>query len=173
MSHPEPWLIPLRHDAWATRSMLERCRALGEDQFHRRFDIGPGSLHDTFRHIIGAMLRWADRIAQRPVKESIERGGMLSVDEMLRTLDLAARDLEAVARDVYENERFADLMEWPNEGKPPYRFHKTTALVHVTTHGMHHRAQVRWMMRQLGLDVTPDRDTVEWELAEAGQIAAS
>src|SRR5687768_3519048 len=94
MSHPEPWLIPLRHDAWATRSMLERCRALGEDQFHRRFDIGPGSLHDTFRHIIGAMLRWADRIAQRPVKESIERGGMLSVDEMLRTLDLAARDLK-------------------------------------------------------------------------------
>ena len=170
MSHPEPWLIPLRHDAWATRSMLERCRALGEDQFHRRFDIGPGSLHDTFRHIIGAMLRWADRIAQRPVKESIEKGPALTVPEMLRTLDLAARDLEAVARDVYENERFADMMEWPNEGRPPHRFHKTTALVHVTTHGMHHRGQIRWMMRQLGLDVTPDWDTVEWELVQAGQL---
>src|SRR5688572_12646081 len=173
MNHPQPWLIPFRHNAWATCDMLERCRALSHEQFHRRFEIGPGSLHDTFRHVIGAMLRWSDRVAQRPLRESPEEGREMSVDELLRLLDEAARDLEAVARDVHENQRFDETMVWPSAEDPKYQFHKTTALVHVTTHGMHHRAQVRWMMRQLGLDVTPDWDTVEWELAEAGQIAAS
>ena len=30
------------------------CR---QTQFHRRFDIGPGSLHDTLTHVVGAMRR--------------------------------------------------------------------------------------------------------------------
>jgi uncharacterized damage-inducible protein DinB len=34
---------------------------------------------------------------------------------------------------------------------------------------MHHRAQVRYMMRQLGLSIAPDWDTVEWEVVETGQ----
>jgi uncharacterized damage-inducible protein DinB len=170
MDHPEPWLIPFRHNAWATRDMLERCCGLTREQFHQRFDVGPGSLHDTFRHIAGAMLRWSDRVGQRPLRESIEKGGELSADEMLRKLDEAARDLEAVARDVYENRRFEERIEFPRGGDlPPWVFHKTTALVHVTTHGMHHRAQIRWMMRQLGMDLTPDWDAVEWELVETGQ----
>ena len=35
---------------------------LSDDAWHRRFEIGPGSLHDTLTHIVGAMFRWADRI---------------------------------------------------------------------------------------------------------------
>src|SRR5688572_30271054 len=128
MWHPDPWLIPFHHNAWATRSMLERCRPLTREQFHQRFDLGPGSLHDTFRHIIGAMLRWSDRIAARPVRESPEKGRERSVDELLGMLDEAARDLEAVARDVYANARFDEMMVWPSADDPKYRFHKTTAL---------------------------------------------
>ncbi|MGQ0549460.1 MAG: DinB family protein [Armatimonadota bacterium] len=90
----------LRHNAWATRVLLERCRSLTPQQVQQRFDIGPESLHDTLRHIIGAMLRWSDRIADRPVRES----------EMMR----------------------AEFL--------PEHFTRGTALVHVLTHGMHHRA---------------------------------
>lgn len=172
MQHPPPWLIPLRHNEWATRDMLQRCRPLAPEQFHQRFDIGPGSLHDTFLHVIGCMARWSDRIAQRPLRASIQEDGRrLTVDELLGLLDEAARDLEAVARGVHGEDRHDEMMDWPATATTPaYRFHKTTALVHVTTHGMHHRAQIRWMMRQLGLDVTPDWDTVEWELAQTGQL---
>jgi uncharacterized damage-inducible protein DinB len=167
----EPWLIPLRHNEWATREMLVRCRGLTDRQFHQRFDIGPGSLHDTFRHIIGAMARWSDRIRQVPVRESPERDPRpRSIDELLAMLATAAGELEQAAREVFEQDRTSDLMEWPRENAPPYRFHKTTALVHVATRGMHHRAQVRWMMRQLGIELSEDFDTIEWELAQAAQI---
>jgi uncharacterized damage-inducible protein DinB len=165
------WLILLRHNEWATREMLLRCRGLSDEQFHKRFDIGPGSLHDTFRHIVGAMARWADRIREVPVRPSPERDPRpRSIDELVKMVTAAAGELELAARELFEQDRTGEMMEWPRENAPPYRFHKTTALVHVATHGMHHRAHARWMMRQLGLELAEDFDTVEWELARVGQI---
>src|SRR6478736_5958362 len=55
--------ILLSHDRWATTQLLDACGSLTPDQFHRRFDIGPGSLHDTITHIIGAMRTWTDSLA--------------------------------------------------------------------------------------------------------------
>jgi len=42
--------ILLSHDRWATAQLLGACGGLTADQFYRRFDIGPGSLHDTLTH---------------------------------------------------------------------------------------------------------------------------
>lgn len=87
----------LQHNAWATRVLLERCRSLTPQQLQQRFDIGPGSLHDTLRHIIGAMLRWSDRIADQPVRASIEKNpDPQTPDELLVLLDRAGRELEEV-----------------------------------------------------------------------------
>src|SRR6187549_1696760 len=78
----------LDHNLYATRLTLETCRGLSSDQFHQRFEIGPGSLHDTLRHVVGAMLRWSDRIMQREVRPSIEQpGARFSVDDLLRLLE--------------------------------------------------------------------------------------
>jgi uncharacterized damage-inducible protein DinB len=63
----DPYLALLAHNHWATGEILDRCRPLSHEQFHQSFDIGPGSLHDTLTHIISAMRRWADRIAEQPV----------------------------------------------------------------------------------------------------------
>jgi uncharacterized damage-inducible protein DinB len=35
--------ILLSHDRWATQQILEACAPLSEEQFHHRFEIGPGS----------------------------------------------------------------------------------------------------------------------------------
>jgi uncharacterized damage-inducible protein DinB len=169
---PEPWLIPFRFNEWATRSMLQRCRLLNDEQFNRPFDLGPGSLHDTFLHIIGAMARWSDRIAESTLRPSTEDDPRRrSIEELIAMLAEAARDLEAAARQVHERDHHDQLLHWPRgEGLAPYRFRKAAALVHVTTHGMHHRAQARWMMRQLGIELKEDFDAVEFELAETGQL---
>jgi uncharacterized damage-inducible protein DinB len=41
-------------------------------------------------------------------------------------------------------------------------------LTHVTTHGMHHRAQCVNMLRQLGADI-PLNSVIEWMLTVDGQ----
>lgn len=69
----------LQHNAWATRVLLERCRSLTPQQFLQQHDIGPGSLHDTLRHIIGAMLRWSDGKLPRQVDHGfVDSGGEIS-----------------------------------------------------------------------------------------------
>ena len=158
-------LIPFRHNAWATRAQLDLCKPLNEEQFHRRFEIGCGNLHDTFVHIIGAMDRWADRIGGTPLSPSPQGAAKFSVEQLHAMLDRSATKLEAVARRIIDENRLDEMMEFPGpEGEPPYRFRRSTAMVHITTHGMHHRAQIFNMLRQLGVKQTFDGDAVEWEL---------
>lgn len=168
----DPLDILLRHDAWATREVLRACSGLTEEQWHRRFEIGPGSLHDTLTHVIGAMLRWADRVdgPPTPLRPSIEGEARRTPAELLAILEPAAADLAASA----ERARARGLgteFDVTLAGKT-HRFTLGAALVHVTTHGMHHRAQCLNMLRHLGVpgvsDRLPEIDPLDWQLqAEA------
>lgn len=160
------------HNHWATRVILRHCRLLSREQFHQRFEIGPGSLHDTLMHIIGAMRRWADRIGERPLRPRLEeRGTPYSPDELLALLEEAHAELFEVVRAVAASGRLTEIMEFQRPDGPPYRFTRATAIVHVATHGMHHRAQAVNMLRRLGRPIEgADLDTVEWECVKTGQF---
>lgn len=152
----------LQYDAWATRVLLERCRALTPQQFHQRFEIGPGSLHDTLRHVISAMRRWANRIADRPAGEPIEKNpAPQTPDELLALLGRVHGELEEVVAAVVREGRFDEMMgvEFTSE-----RFSRGTAFVHVCAHGVHHRAQAVNMLRRLGVADLPELEALEWEL---------
>ena len=157
----------LGHNAWTTRQLLERARELSPQQFVQRFDIGPGSVHDTLLHIIDVMFGWADRIAQRPRRPSLQsegNGRVQSVDELVALLDAAAEAIETAALAVVNEHRMDEMMSVTFEGRS-WQFTRGTALAHVLTHGMHHRAQLFNMMRRLGAPVDIDGDAIEWEIA--------
>ncbi len=168
-----PDMLPILfgHNLWATRLLLERSRELSDEQFHRRFEIGPGSVHDTLRHIVGAMLRWADRIGQREVRPSIEKNGRrYSPDELIELLTQADAELRAVADTLTAEDRWGQIMEFAAPSGRTWRFSRAAAMAHVLTHGVHHRAQVLNIRRQLGLAALGyDLDVVEWECIESGQ----
>lgn len=170
----DPMDILLKHDAWATRRVLEACAGLTGPQMHTKFDIGLGTLHDNLTHIIGAMRRWADRIDERAVRPSIESRGTStdpaptpigrSVRELMELLDEAAADLAGVAR------KYAGRLHEPIKpvfGGKAYTFSRGAALVHVCTHGGHHRAQCINMLKRLGVsglsDHLPDVAVTEWQ----------
>ncbi|MGE0480970.1 MAG: DinB family protein [Phycisphaerae bacterium] len=164
--------ILLGHNLWATRLLLQSSATLDEEQFYHRFDIGPGSLHDTLRHIIGAMLRWADRIGGRAVAESIERPGeyctIAELDAHLTRADAALRE---VAAELDAANRWDEKMQFATPDGAVYHFTRAAGMLHVLTHGMHHRAQVLNIRRRLGLPpFTLDLDVVEWECVQTGQI---
>ena len=158
MSTSDPMEILLAHNRWATRSFLDTCADLAAEQFHKRFEIGPGSLHDTLTHILGAMRGWGDMLAgreQRPRLESTER----TPQELLKLLDEISDDLEASAK-AYPH----DALVSGTRGGSSYTFSRGAVLTHVTTHGMHHRAQCLNMLRHLGVDPLPPSAVVEWTL---------
>ena len=168
--HPQPGDpldSMLAHDAWATREVLRACAALDDGAWHRTFEIGPGSLHDTLTHIVGAMFRWADRIdgPPRPVRPSIEDGTRRTPAELRALLDLAAADLAASAARARHRGLATELEV--TLGGTAYRFTLGGMLAHVATHGAHHRAQCLNMLRRLGIpgvsDQLPEIDLLEWE----------
>lgn len=158
----DPYDILLGHNRWATAELLKRCRALSEEEFHRGFDIGPGSLHDTLTHIIGAMRRWSDRIDGGELRPRIE-GARRTPEELLGLLDEAAVGFAAMVG--RSRLRLAEVREWVF-GAETYRFTVAAAILHVTNHGMHHRAQCMNMFKRLGKPVGADLDELEWVVGE-------
>lgn len=167
----EPFAILLGHNRWANTRVLRACESLSEAQFHERFDIGPGTLHDTMTHVIGATFRWADRIAQRTVRPSIEgRSSHTDTSPMTRRTPgellvlnaQACEDFSAVVEAV--RPRLSEVREWTLGGET-YRFNVAASIIHVTNHGMHHRAQCMNMLKRLGHPIDADLDELEWQVA--------
>jgi uncharacterized damage-inducible protein DinB len=180
----DPLDILLKHNHWATRRVLQFCEEISAERFHERFDIGLGSLHDTLTHVISAMLRWADRIDGRPIRPSLEipAGSTWSffgpasqgpkpavprrrISELNELLDTAASDLQSVA-DRCRTRGLGTTFVLPF-GDKSYTFSYGAALTHVTTHGMHHRAQCLNILRRVGAPAlakeTPEIGVVDWQ----------
>lgn len=162
----------IQHNAHAMRTLLETCRPLTAEQFSRAFDIGPGSLHATILHVIGAMQRWADRIGGRTLRPSPESDRRpRTVEELLRELDAASKDLAAVCIAVEREGRLDEVFEVTfrhDGGEHSFSASRGGAIVHVYTHGVHHRAQCLNILRRLGASPKqlPDLDAISAELAE-------
>ena len=158
MSHSDPTEILLAHNHWATRQVIDACDALTNEQFHQSFDIGPGSLHDTVTHILGAMRGWGDMLAQRDIRSRPEENRH-TVDDLRTLLDEIAIDLSESARS-HPNDEIVTA----TRGGKTYSFTRGGVLTHVTTHGMHHRGQCLNMLRHLRVDPLPPVSVVEWML---------
>ena len=152
----------LEHDAWTTRQLLDRCRALSDDQLDRPFDIGHCTVRATLQHIIVNMEEWSALMAgatTRPTRPAREGESLSSLADRLTR---AASDLAQVAhavrgRDDWDD-RWLDVLD-----DPPKEKTYGGAIAHVITHSMHHRAQLLYMLRQLGLTELPEGDVLSWE----------
>ena len=150
----------LGHDAWTTRQLLDICSTLSENQLDREFDIGHRSLRRTFDHIIHNMEIWSLLMAEQP----IERAADQTIPGMIRRLDLAAERLKSIARRVADSDAWDEL--WLDQlDDPPQQKSFGTAIAHVITHSMHHRAQLLYMLRLSGVTNLPEGDVFSWENA--------
>jgi len=154
----------LGHDAWTTRQLLRLSGGLDDAQLDREFDLGLKTLRKTFLHIVRNMEVWSDLMAGGPVRAD----GEASVPALLARLDRAAADLARVAKAVARrggwDERFVDSLD-----DPPAEKSYGGGIAHILTHSMHHRAQVIFMLRKLGVAGVPEGDVLSWEQHAAGE----
>ncbi len=153
----------LEHDAWTTRQLLDRARGLSDEALDREFDLGPKSLRKTFAHIIRNMEGWAALMAGRAV-ERVDTSPARTIEQLTERLDRAAAELARVARDIEArdawDQRWLDTLD-----DPPTEKSFGGAIAHVITHSMHHRAQLIYMLRQVGVTNLPEGDVLSWEQA--------
>ncbi len=160
MPTSDPLDILLAHNHWATRQILEACAKLTEEQFHQTFEMGPGSLHATITHIVGSLRGWGDLLAGREQRPRLEQeGGPRTPANLLTLLDEIAGDFAASAK----AHPLEQLVTGSRGGKS-YTFPRGGVITHVTTHGMHHRAQCLNMLRHVGVSPLPPSSVLEWML---------
>jgi uncharacterized damage-inducible protein DinB len=151
----------LGHDVDTTREMLRRCRDLSDEHLDRRFAIGHGSLRATFHHTIWNIEAWTDLMIGRARRDEPDPAERL-IETMIARLDAIYGDFAAMAKRVQAEGRmddmFADVID-----DPPRMKTFGSAIVHVITHSMHHRAQVLNIMRQLGMTNLIEGDAESWE----------
>ncbi len=154
MPTSDPLTILLKHDHWATNQILDACAKLAPEQFHKRFDMGPGSLHDTLTHMLAAQRAWADMLHHREMRPRLE-GTQQTVESLKPMFDESTADLTAAARSL-------DQTITRERGGKTYTFTRGAVLTHITTHGMHHRAQCLNMLRHVGVSPLPHSSVAEW-----------
>jgi uncharacterized damage-inducible protein DinB len=153
----------LGHDAWTTRQLLLRCRSLTDEQLDREFDIAHRSVRATLLHMIRNMEVWTDLIAERPIRPN-ENNNLQgrSVDGLLQRLDVVAADLAAVSTRIAQEGKLDDFFT-DHLDNPPSKKTYGGAIVHIITHRMHHRAQLLYMLRRLGVKDLIEGDALSWE----------
>lgn len=151
----------LAHDAWTTRQLLEVCDSLPDDALDREHDIGHQTLRKTLDHIIGNMEIWSSLMANTEIdRDSTDQ----TIRGMLRRLTAAGTRLKNIAQQTASRNAWDEL--WTDSlDDPPRQKSFGTAIAHVITHSMHHRAQILYMLRLSGVDALPEGDVFSWETA--------
>jgi uncharacterized damage-inducible protein DinB len=162
MPTSDPIQILLAHDRWATRLILDACAPLSDEQFHQRFDLGPGSLHDTLTHTVAALRFLGDLLAGRELRPRLE-GTNRSVAQLTAILEEAADDF-AMSANAFP----LDGLVTRELGGKSYTFTRGAMITHVTTHGMHHRAQCLNMLKNLGVKPLPPSSVMQWAMMVDG-----
>jgi uncharacterized damage-inducible protein DinB len=160
MPTSNPMEILLAHDRWATQQILQACEKLTPEQFSKPFDMGPGSLQATTTHILGAMRAWHELLTGKPFGPRLDQTGQkFTPAELLKLHDEIATEFSAQA-----HARPIEEIVQRDRGGKMYTFTRGSVITHVTTHGMHHRAQCLNMLKSVGVNPLPKSSVVEWTL---------
>lgn len=156
----------LGHDDETTRELLRRAGELSDEQLDQDFGIGHGTVRATFDHIVWNIECWTDLMKSRAVRSRDPNATPLA--ELTRRHTAASREFMHFARELERAGRleqvFVDTLE-----TPPAEIAFGGAIVHLATHGMHHRSQLLIMMRRLGLQQLPEGDALTWEASIRAQ----
>jgi uncharacterized damage-inducible protein DinB len=144
-------------DDWAWHRLLAALAPLADAQLDQQFEIGPGSVRATVRHLYGAQRNWLARWRGSD-QPSIPAAGELSTPA---EFDHAHRALVRERSADVGRLDFSQTCAYTNPQGRVFTFALGDVLLHVCNHGIHHRAQAVNMLRRLGQPpLTPPLDYI-------------
>jgi len=161
MHHTERAL--LEHNHWANDALIDACARLSADQLDKPFDMSRGSLRAIVTHTLGAMRGWTDVLAKRDQRERLDENHPYTPQDWSRM----EPEIHAQLVDAALSGPMDEILTPERQGQT-HRFVRAHVIAHVTTHGVHHRAQCIHILKQLGADPLPKSSVVEWMLQRPG-----
>jgi uncharacterized damage-inducible protein DinB len=147
------------HDAWTTRQLLNRSRELTPEQLNWHFDVGHGTLLETWGHLIGNIETWTELMSEAPITHHQPN---LTLDDLIARHHAASDAFTALAQRIATGNRLDHL--WTDVlDKPPQKKTYGGAIAHVLTHNHAHRTEILHMLERLGLKNLIEGDVLSWE----------
>jgi len=146
------------HQLWTNRRLLDVCRPLSAEQLNRPFEIGQGTLMKTIVHIYAPEFVWCEAIFGNPTPVSPFDIHFDSLAE----LEVAWKSLDERWDQFYAALTEADLDRPITKRSTSSGFNQMWALplydvlLHMFTHAQYTAAQLKNMLRHLGVSDLPD-----------------
>ena len=156
----------LQHDHWATTQLLERSRALTDEQLDQEFDIGHRTVRETFDHLIYNLGFWTSVAAgQQPDSPRAEQQYDRSMPALIERYEQFHASFAALARRMRDEQRLEDTFVDHFGGSPTFG----GVIIHLTLHNTEHRSEVLHILQRLGLENLPEIDLALWD--QTAQVA--
>jgi uncharacterized damage-inducible protein DinB len=152
-------LRQMRHDVWATKKLLEHCRAVTKDQLQISAPGTYGTIQKTFAHIVRANEGYLNTYGLMP-QPFLEAADTTPLDEIASRLARVSDAVEQLFkskdldfdRRLHDERRKADLDLW-------------VPLAQFSHHGSDHRSQIGTILTLHGLEA-PELDVWAYAVAE-------
>lgn len=156
------------HNDWAWARLSGLCIGLRDEQLDRPFEMGEGSLRETINHLWSAERVWLDRWKRSETPRYRGTSAGVSVRQLIdECRELAVERNEFVG--ALSDDALAAVIAYKNTKGTPNEFALRDMMLHVTNHGVHHRAQAVNMLRHLGAEVPkPGLDYIFYRLELQG-----
>ncbi|MHB8928252.1 MAG: DinB family protein [Bacillota bacterium] len=137
------------YDEDVRKKLFEAVAALPEEEYRRNLGTGHRAVSGTLWHMAGAEDYWIGRVltGKGPMLPDVERVPLPAELQKLWA-GLVARTRQYIAS-LAEADLARDI-EWHWSSGQTVHFTVGQALLHLTTHEIHHRGQIMAMIRLLG-----------------------
>ena len=140
------------YNSWANDRLLKMADDLGGEQLNRAFEMGPGTIRETLKHIYGAERAWYEQM-EAPGFESFPHSTHIrDLGELAEAMHGLADARSAWLSSMADGDLIVEFGYEGDDGRH-YSHTKGDCLLHVANHGIHHRAQLLNMMRHVGVKV--------------------
>ncbi len=146
----------IRHDAWATRTLIAVCRTLDATQLAATAPGGYGTIPVTLRHILGAEAYYHYLLVGKFPHWDWRDDVTPSFDEM----DAWAREMAAFWESFFETPRDPDEPIVRHEAGGTRRTRLGVVVAQALHHGNAHREQVCAVLTHLGIE-PPELDPLD------------
>ncbi len=153
-----------QYNDWAHGRILQLATGLTDEQLDHRLEMGFGTLRATLFHIVAAEQIWLERWTRQPWRSfPIDPQGA-----SLAEIEEGLRQVSAKRREFIEANRLAgwsDSITYRDGKQVEHTNNLAGMLIHVANHGIHHRAQALYFLKQFGRTVAGGLDYLFFRIA--------
>jgi len=152
------------YNDWANHRILELCQGLSDLQLDQPKPMGFGTLRATLFHILAADRIWLERwqgIAWRPFPMDPQGMSLQDMADALQQISHQRTALIHAERDSH----WSRMVDYRDSKQTPYHHRLRDLLLHVFSHGVHHRAQALNYLKDLGRSAGVGIDYLFYRLA--------